>query len=175
MKTNITFDVLDYKEYILNGDENNVLRIATSDYGIIDRIYKAQEEVTAMYESISERKNPDVHILAEMDTEARRIINAVFDDGDVCTKAFGNKNCLSPASNGKAMLLNFLEAIIPVITKEFGDSIEKVQNKTAKYTAATETQNVSVPYNVLPSAPVVPDMSGYTQEQKLAILAQLMQ
>lgn len=164
MKTNITFDVLDYKKYILNGDENNVLRITTSDYGIIDRIYKAQEEVTAMYDRISERKNPDVHILSEMDAEARRIINEVFDDGDVCTKAFGNKNCLSPASNGKAMLLNFLEAIIPVITKEFGDSIEKVQNKTAKYTEIVEAE-----------PPALPDMSDYTPEQKAAILAQLMQ
>lgn len=159
---NINFATLEYKEYILNGDENNVLRIAATDYGIIERIYKAQEEVTAMYENISARKNPDAHILAEMDAEARRIINAVFDDGDVCTKAFGSKNCLSPASNGKAMLLNFLEAIIPVITKEFGDSIEKVQNKTAKYTEIIEAE-----------PPALPDMSNYTEEQKAAILAQL--
>lgn len=173
MRKNISFDVLDYKEYVLNGDENNVLRIATSDYGIIERLYKAQEDITAMYDKISKLKNPDVHILAEMDSEARRIVNAVFDD-DVCTKAFGGKNCLSEASNGKAMLLNFLEAVVPEIMEDFKGGMKSLQKNTAKYTAAVEAPPVKVPYNVIQPVPAVPDLSGLTQEQKLAVLAQLM-
>ena len=76
----INFDTLEYKEYALNGDENNTIRIAAGDYNIIERLGQAVDEIGEVQEQFSEIKAPDAGILSEIDRKAREIVNKVFDE-----------------------------------------------------------------------------------------------
>lgn len=161
----INFDTLEYKEYALNGDENNTIRIAAGDYNIIERLGRAVDEIGEVQEQFSEIKAPDAGILSEIDRKAREIVNKVFDE-DVCTKAFGNKNSLSTASNGKAILLNFIEALLEIVKADFGKMAE-TQSASVSPKAEKYISNVS-------SVPEISDLSNLSPEQKKAVLMQLL-
>lgn len=172
----INFESGNYKEYAINGDENNTIRIDVSDLGFVDRFKTAMKEIEKAQEEYSAIKNPSEDILSEIDRRARDIVNKAF-DCDVCTKAFGNKNCLSRASNGEPILINFLNAFIPIIKKDFGSAIQaqhiKLEDKTEKYTKPIVSQPTAAPQYVgMVSQPSL-DISSLTQEQKNALLREL--
>lgn len=161
----INFEVGNYKEYALNGDENNTIKIDVSDIGLIKRLRKAMEEIDEYQKQFEGKEEADENLVSELDEKAREIINKAF-DSDVCTKAFGNKNCMSVASNGLPNMVNFLNAFIPVIQNDFQSEIEKEQKtleeKTAKYIEPV----------VKNSAPEI-DVSALSQEQKKALIEEL--
>lgn len=171
----INFEVGTYKEYAINGDENNTIRIDVSDLGFVDRFKKAMSEIEAAQKEYENIKTPSEDILVEMDSRARGIVNRAF-DCDVCTKAFGSKNCLSVASNGEPILINFLNAFIPIIKNDFGSAIQAQQkqvDKTEKYTKPIVSQQAAAPkYIGMASQPSL-DVSSLTQEQKNALMREL--
>ena len=161
----INFQVGNYKEYALNGDENNTIKIDISDIGLIKRLRKAMEEIDEYQKQFEGKEEADENLVSELDEKAREIINKAF-DSDVCTKAFGNKNCMSAASNGLPNIVNFLNAFIPVIQNDFRSEIEKEQKtleeKTAKYIEPVVNN----------SAPAI-DVSALSQEQKKSLIEEL--
>lgn len=161
----INFEVGNYKEYAINGDENNTIKIDVSDIGLIKRLRKAMEEIDEYQKQFEGKEEADENLVSELDEKAREIINKAF-DSDVCTKAFGNKNCMSAASNGLPNIVNFLNAFIPVIQNDFKSEIEKEQKtleeKTAKYIEPVVNN----------SAPEI-DVSALSQEQKKALIEEL--
>ena len=161
----INFEVGNYKEYALNGDENNTIKIDISDIGLIKRLRKAMEEIDEYQKQFEGKEEADENLVSELDEKAREIINKVF-DSDVCTKAFGSKNCMSAASNGLPNIVNFLNAFIPVIQNDFKSEIEKEQKnleeKTAKYIEPVVNN----------FAPAI-DISALSDEQKQALIEEL--
>ena len=163
----INFEVGTYKEYAINGDENNTIRIDVSDLGFVDRFRKAMSEIEAAQKEYENIKTPSEDILSEIDSRVRGIVNRAF-DCDVCTKAFGNKNCLSVTANGEPILINFLSAFIPIIKNDFSSAI-----KTEKYTKPIISQQAAAPQYVGMIAQPSLDVSSLTQEQKNALLREL--
>lgn len=169
----INFNLGSYKEYAINGDENNTIRLDVSDYGYIERFQNALAEIEQFEKEFKSRENPTADILSEMDKKAREIVNKIFCD-DVCAKVFGSKNCLSNASNGQPNLINFLNAIKPIIERDFGAAIQaqqiKLEEKTDKYTKPVLSKPPIVGMVSKPSI----DIDSLTKEQKNAILAELL-
>lgn len=135
----INFNSGNYKEYAINGDENRVIRINVSDVGIITRIQDAMSKADNIAEEVSEReKNEDrTQLLKEYDQRAREMVNDIF-GSDVCTAALGSVNVFSVASNGKPVLVNFLEALLVVVQeiKSAQTAAQiKLEEKVEKYTA----------------------------------------
>lgn len=132
----INFEIGNYKEYAINGDERNTIKIDVSDIGIIDRLQTAMAEISDYQQKLDSITEPSDSVVSEMDSTAREIINKAF-DSDVCTKAFGSKNCFSVASNGQPVIINFLNAFMPIIKNDFSLAIENQQSelkgKTSKY------------------------------------------
>lgn len=127
----INFNSGNYKEYAINGDENRVIRINVSDVGIITRIQDAMSKADNIAEEVSEReKNEDrTQLLKEYDQRAREMVNDIF----------GSVNVFSVASNGKPVLVNFLEALLVVVVQEIKSAQTaaqiKLEEKVEKYTA----------------------------------------
>ena len=171
----INFEIGNYKEYAINGDENNTIRIDVSDLAFVDRFKTAMSEIADYQKELESISDPSEDIFSDMDRRAREIVNKAF-DSDVCTKVFGNKNCFSPAGNGKPVIHNFLEAFIPVVENDFKSVFQaqqiKLEEKTDKYIKPVIKQSKPPVIGMTPQAAV--DISSLTQEQKNAMLMELL-
>lgn len=138
---NIDFNTRGYKEYSLNGDENAVIRFNPSDFNFRERLKQMDTDARKVFveqgkffEKRGKRLTNDEVFdkLNEADKAIREIINKAF-DSDICTLAFGNANCLS-FCGGKPMFINFLEAIVPAISKDITEEKEKAEEIIKTYT-----------------------------------------
>lgn len=126
-----------YKEYQIGDDENAVIRINTTDVGILARLNEAVkniEQIQKKYENAEKAENTDaIQLITECDKDIREQINYIF-GSDVCTVVFGEINCLSLVG-GKPIFENFLEVLIPVMQTDF-ESAQKISDeKVGKYTS----------------------------------------
>lgn len=126
-----------YKEYQIGDDENAVIRINTTDVGILARLNEAVkniEQIQKKYENAEKAESTDaIQLITECDKDIREQINYIF-GSDVCTVAFGKINCLSRVC-GKPIFENFLEVLIPVMQADF-ESAQKISDeKVGKYTS----------------------------------------
>lgn len=177
----VNFTVGNYREYALNGDENNTIRIDVSDVSLVKRFKEAAEEI----ENFGDKLNfvgDELQAFAKADAKAREIVNGIFGE-DVCSKAFGGKNCMSTASNGKPILINFLDAFVPVVIEDIKSAVQTVSednDKTKKYTSqidkpivhSSAAEMVSLSGSALSSHDI--DLSALTQEQKNAVIMELL-
>lgn len=171
----INFEIGNYKEYAINGDESNTIKLDVSDVGFIERAKKGMAELEEYQKELDNIDSPSEDIFEQMDKKAREIMDRIF-DCDVCTKVLGNKNCFSIASNGKPILINFLEAFLPIVAEDFGQAATaqktQLEAKTEKYTAPVvskaPTAGLAHPYRN-----ALPDVSGLSAEEKRALIAQL--
>lgn len=104
------------------------------------------ERAQAMGKSIQDKlddisKLPDtmseVDVLKQLsifDAEIKTELNILFDDPNLCDVVFGNQNCLN-TSGGVTFVERFMNAIMPVIRKEFKTEAEKSSKRIEKYTS----------------------------------------
>ena len=160
----INFEVGNYKEYPINEDKNNTIRINLSDINFYYRFKDAYREIEKYFDEIAKIENPDDEIFREIDKKVRELINSVF-GCDVCTQAFGNINCMADTSTGLPVIINFLNAFAETVIPDFKSALEKEQKtleeKTAKYIEP-----------VVNSAPKI-DVSILSEEQKKALIEEL--
>lgn len=105
------------KEYAVNGDENNVIRINAADLNLGKRLSDMQGEIEELQEKYRNIDDPTAEELYELDTEIRRIIDTAFGT-DVSSHAFGNVNCCSPTGSGKLLFESFTEAFMPILAAD---------------------------------------------------------
>lgn len=172
------------KEYAVNGDENNVIRINVSDLNISKRYQEASEKIEKLAEKYKNVSKPTPEQLAEADKEVRTQLNYVF-DSDVCTPAFGNTNCFSPVADGHFLFEAFMEAFLPLIQQDMQATANAskihIGNKTEKYTEHLEKPPVTVnshpvaaPVNVYANSNSnLPDISKLTAEEKQKLMMEL--
>ena len=162
----INFDIGNYREYAINGDETRTIRIDVSDLGFVGRIQTAMDEIQKYADELSATSDDAQVTFENMDQAARKIINKAF-DSDVCEAAFGDKNCFSIARNGSPIIINFLNAFVPVIKNDFENALktqrDELTAKTAKYIEP-----------VIGESAAGIDISGLTDEQKNAMLRELL-
>lgn len=160
------------REYAVNGNETEPLRINISDIGLMERVKAAQSELTALQEKYEGPLTPER--LAEADADVRGIIDRAF-AADVCRTVFGEANVFSPVGDGKLLYEAFFDAFLPVLR-------EDLAALTAKRTAAAPRPEVAQ-YLVPQTAPVaglaapvgapLPDVSQLTEAQKQQLRAML--
>jgi hypothetical protein len=130
---NINFDD-GYKRYILNDDENKVIRVNVTDFNILDRYNKAQADMQALIADLQTNKDATPEEIASYDKRIRENINFIF-GSDVCTAAFGTANCMSVVSNGSMLFESFLNALMPQVQEDMGINLEAAKKRTDKYIA----------------------------------------
>ena len=171
----INFDT-GYREYALNNDENNTVRINISDINIAKRA----EEIQTFFNELAEKYKDDNRKLthdelAEYDRILREKMNYTFGT-DVCTAAFGNVNCLSETENGESLFQVFFESLIKTIEEDKKATAQAkavhLENKTNDY--ITRAQSTPVAPQISVNANPEPDISALTTEQKDAMLLELM-
>ena len=128
---------LGYKEYTINDDENAVIRINTTDFGLIDRLNKIRKktgDIVAELEKVkqSEGEEAILSAFAVSDEKMRALIDEVFGEG-TSNNVFGGINCLSFAG-GQPVALNFLDAIVPIIQEDIEKEQKASDKRIKKYT-----------------------------------------
>lgn len=174
----INFKNGNFKSFAINGDENNIIKINVSDMSIITRLKKAMSKIDEIVSGLENIEGETVNVaefLAEQDEQARNIVNDIF-GLDVCTAAFGRTNVFSTDERGRPILINFMEALMPLIANEIKSAQTAAQiqleDKTDKYIKpVTEQSKPSIISMV--SQPAI-DISKLTQEQKNAMLRELL-
>lgn len=152
------------REYAVNGDENNTIRVNLSDLNIMKRAEEAMENAAAMQEKYSGIKTPASEQLAEMDAEIRKQFNYAFGT-DICTPAFGQMNCLSPVGDGKPLFQAFFEAFLPLIKEDIAamkPQKNELRPEVQKYLESEGERTDGI------------DIDSLTKEQKNALLEKLL-
>lgn len=130
---NLTFNK-GYKEYSVNGDENNVIRIYASNLNLIPKLEQLKEKI-ALKMSVLKNVSDDFDEFLKEINIVERQVRAELDEAfgsPVSEAAFGNVNCLSLAG-GKLIVLNFLEAIVSQIKEDFISETRRAEELVAKY------------------------------------------
>lgn len=128
-----------YKEYDINGDKDCVIRVYTSDWGIIGRIAELKERIVAKVrtlKNVGDDFETAMNELNRVEREVRAEVDTAF-GSPVSDAAFGEVNCLSFAG-GQPIALNFLEAILPEIQKDLEAETEQAHQRISKYTDAAK-------------------------------------
>ena len=139
MAVNISF-ATNEKEYIINGDENRVIRVNVADMNTFKRYEEATEKIEALK---NVPRTPEG--LAELDRQVREQLNYTFGT-DICTAAFGDVNLLSPVEGGKMLFEAFLEAFLPQYKKDaesvLGAAKIRLNNKAELYAGQVSSRPV---------------------------------
>lgn len=125
------------REFAINGDENNVIRVNITDINLMARMKEAMKSCEDAMERYAQISEPQPEQLSQADQEIRAVIDKAF-AADVSSHAFGQTNCISPVGSGKPICIEFLEAFMPIITGEIKSAMAAanvtLEDKTDKYT-----------------------------------------
>ena len=159
------------REYAINGDESNVIRINIADMNLPARMKAVGRKLDDLAAEFGEQPvTPET--AAEFDARIRAIMNEAFGT-DICTPAFGSTNCMTPVdAEGTTLWQAFFRAFVAQIKEDL---------------AAMKTQQPAVPavspkvQQYVSNAPVVGmnnpdslDISALTPEQKHRLIAALL-
>lgn len=128
------------KKYLIIDQFDNelgVIEIDPTDTNIAKRAVVAKDNILAYINEaskIADTENTDDAIdkITEIDKKIKTEINNLF-NYDVAAVVFGETHCLS-TSNGVTFVENFLEAITPVIEREFNKEQKASNDRISKYT-----------------------------------------
>lgn len=143
---NLNFDD-GYKEFTLHNDPNRVIRFNPSDFGIIERI-------NAAYEEIEKATNIDTDIELKTDGTPREdlgraaaIVKGVSDtvkaqidyifNSSVSDVVFGKQSPLSLVG-GIPLYERFLNVVIPVIQKDVKKEMDASEKRVNKYVSVVK-------------------------------------
>lgn len=131
-----------YREYQINDDENAIIRVSTTDFGLIDRLTELNTKVQKIVKTLEEMTKSDDEnaiksALREADKKTKQEIDSVFGAG-ISAAVFGEINCLSFAG-GQPVALNFLDAITPKIKADLDKEQKASEKRIKKYTQAAKT------------------------------------
>ena len=131
-----------FKEYQINDDENAVIRVSTTDFGLIDRLTTIDKKIKTIVNDLEKMTKSDDEeaikaALREADEKTKQEIDNVFGAG-ISAAVFGDMNCLSFAG-GQPIALNFIDAIAPKIKADLDKEQRASEKRIKKYTEAAKT------------------------------------
>lgn len=166
-----------YKTYSINDDNSRTIRINLLDLNMKSRYEKATKVIEETVNKMKSVNVPSEDQLLEFDTVIREQLNYVF-GSDICTTVFGAANVLTPLESGKFLFESFVEAFVPMITKDSQAAINAsnihIEKRTEKYTKPIISAPAKPPQYVGMTAQPPVDISSLSNEQKNAILAELL-
>lgn len=138
---NLNFDD-GFKEFTINKDPDRVIRFNPSDFGIIERIKTAYDEidkVTKIEEDIDLKADGTpvdelgraAEIVTRINNKVKEMIDYIF-NSPVSDKVFGKQSPLSIVK-GKPLWQGFLACLEPVIKTEVEKAQEESQKRISKY------------------------------------------
>lgn len=167
-----------YKKYILNDDEQRVIRIRLTDPNLLPRVEKAMEKVEELMKKYKAR--PDTNKLAKFDSEVKSLLNETFGT-DICTPVFGGASVLTTTSDGELLIFSFFNAFLPTLKADMESAAMTAKLKQPE--VRSEMQKYLEPVTVKPVSKQIagladpfaglPDVSDLTPEQKRALMAKL--
>lgn len=158
----INFQTGVWREYAVNGDETNTVRVNISDINVIGRMQDIIGQAQEMFANLREQHDPQT--LMEHDKALRGLLDGVFGAG-FSDRVFGMTNVFTPVGDGDDMLFTaFCKAFTEVLQAD-----AQAYAETRKPEIRPEVQKY------LPEQePAVPDVSALNEEQRRALLAELM-
>lgn len=140
---NLNFDD-GYKEFSINNDPSRVIRFNPADFGIIERINKAYDEIekaTKIDTDIELKANGEpmkligqaAEMVKSMSDTIRNQIDYIFNN-PVSEVVFGNQSPLGMVK-GVPLYERFLSTLIPVIQKEVEAEMVASRKRVSKYTS----------------------------------------
>ena len=128
------------KQYLVVDQYDNelgVIEIDPTDSNIAKRGEFAKQNILAYIDEATkiagtEDKDSAIDKISEIDEKIKQEINVLF-NYDVSSVVFGATHCLS-TSNGVTFVENFLEAVTPIIEKEFEKEAQASSSRVSKYT-----------------------------------------
>lgn len=146
MTQSINFDE-GYKTYEINGDPERVIRIDTSDYGLMERFRQAEKNLNtiaqkyqnlifAPNDSPEDKTEAAISTMTEFDREIKQEIDRIF-NSSVSEVVFGNASSLS-TRNGVPLYERFMNAVIPIIKADLEAEEKKSEKRIRKYTAQVQ-------------------------------------
>lgn len=132
-----------YKEFTINNDESKVIRFNPSDFGILQRIKEAYDEIDKATDIDEDIKlNPDgtvmenlgktVKIVKGIEDTIKNQVDHIF-NSDISEMVFGKQSPLGMVK-GVPLYERFLNAAIPFIKKEVETEMKASQKRMSKYT-----------------------------------------
>ena len=152
-----------YKSYMINNDENKIIRINVTDLNTSKRFEDALSAIDKLMDEVKGDISEERFI--EADRVIREQLDHVFGDG-VCETVFGKTNVLSATESGKLLIEGFLDALLPVVKAD-------MEAAAAKSRANFEKKMAAYIEPVINDDNKLPDISSLTDEQKQALLAEL--
>jgi hypothetical protein len=139
---NLNFDD-GFKEFSINNDPNRVIRFNPADFGIIERINTAYQEIdkaTQIDDDIElkadgspiEELGKAAELVSGINNKIRDMIDYIF-NSPVSDKVFGKQSPLSIVK-GRPLWQGFIECLNPVIKAEVKKAQEESQKRISKYT-----------------------------------------
>lgn len=141
------------KRIRINGDDNKIVEINTSDMNVMGRLKTAYNKLTSLvdeYTTIELKKSGELEFdpededntdelikrLAEIDAKMRELIDFVFDANvsEVCTDGGTMADPFNGQFRFEIIIEKFLALYDENFTKEFKKMSTSVQKHTAKYT-----------------------------------------
>ena len=135
-----------FKEFVINGDKNRVLRINPADIGIIDRMQESIDEMKKELEKISKEipmtaagtaaseNEQQVATVRALNKLIRKQVDDVFYPG-AAEVIFGRQNPLA-LSGGETIYEKFFKALQAVIKPNIEAEMKKAQKNIGKYKEA---------------------------------------
>lgn len=122
-----------------NGKLLGTISIYPNDFNLGQRALEGQKkieellnEAAKLSENVSEEEA--IKLIADTDTKIKQQLDYIF-NSNVSETVFNGLNCLNVTQNGKYLIENFIDMIMPVITKELNKSIEKSAKNIKRYTS----------------------------------------
>ena len=165
------------KEYAINGNEDNPVRINVTDINLKKRIDAAESKFNEIAKRFGE-KAPSIDEAIETDAEIRKILADVF-GADICTAAFGDMNCFSLAGD-EPVIVAFLKAFMPVIKADIEAAMQtrapEIRPEVKEYIKPVKPAAMPAvkPIAGLAQPFSAADPGALTKEQKAALIAQLL-
>lgn len=147
---NLNFDD-GFKEFSINNDPSKVIRFNPADFGIIERINTAYNEIqktTQIEDDI--QLNPDGTPM-EMIGKVAEVVKGIADsikaqidyifNSPVSEVVFGNQSPLGMVK-GVPLYERFLDIVIPVIKQEVESEMKASQKRVSKYTSLSRNDMI---------------------------------
>ena len=167
----IQFNTGIWREYAVNGDENNTVRVNLSDVNLVKRLDEVDAEAKEIFARLKTDHGKDA-MLAE-DANLRSLLDRIF-GGGFSGKVFGETNVLSPTDDG-CLFTSFCEAFGKLL-QEDAEAL-RAERRAQKPEISPAVQKYLPEGAAVLAQPLgvkLPDVSGLTADQKKALLRELL-
>ena len=110
----LTFDT-GMKCYRING--GGVLRFNPADPNLYARFMEAAEQVQQLEKTLAEMAGDPLEKMCQVDKSIKKTLGWVFGEENDFDQLLGGVNLLAVAGNGQRVVVNLLDALMPVLTQ----------------------------------------------------------